>query len=152
MHRRLVSKCSYFIISIMLQYIFYLCVCKPLSLFFSLSISLSFSLSLCSFCLRFILTASYSSFSPLSATESLKSYFLLCLVTVIFFVTIYILLCSVTEFPPDTWAFPMTRAYELLNSRGEVEDWYPLSSDWLDGSLVISLWWIGMRVVFPLVP
>ena len=121
----------------------------------------------------------YSSFSPLSATESLKvvfsfawlllfsllqfifsfvcyreseSCFLLCLVTVIFFVTIYILLCSVTEFPPDTWAFPMTRAYELLNSRGEVEDWYPLSTDWLDGSLVISPRWIGMRVIFPLVP
>ena len=94
----------------------------------------------------------YSSFSPLSATESLNTYFLLCLVTVIFFVTIYILLCSVTEFPPDTWAFPMTRAYELLNSRGEVEDWYPLSTDWLDGSLVIGPRWIGMRVIFPLVP
>ena len=99
-----------------------------------------------------LLFLTYSSFYPLSATESLKVYFLLCLVTVIFFVTIYILLCSVTEFPPDAWAFPMTRAYELLNSRGEVEDWYPLSTDWLDGSLVISPRWIWMRVIFPLVP
>ena len=135
---------------------------SSLSLFLSLSLSLSLSFSLY---LSFFLSISlflllmiysycklYSSFSPLSATESLNTYFLLCLVTVIFFVTIYILLCSVTEFPPDTWAFPMTRAYQLLNSRGEVEDWYPLSTDWLDGSLVIGSRWIGMRVIFPLVP
>ena len=32
----------------------------------------------------------------------------------------------------------MTGAYEVLNSCGEFEDLYPLSTDWLDGSLVIG--------------
>ena len=123
-----------------------------------MSVSLSLSLSL-NLSLYLPVLSAYDLFLLqvivhflLCLLQSLKSYFLLCLVTVIFFVTIYILLCPVTEFPPDTWAFPMTRAYELLNSRGEVEDWYPLSTDWLNGSLVIGPRWIGMRVIFPLVP